>query len=108
MWILRRGSGVVARCCGSSGLGHGAEPAAALVALPSPAADAADSLALRQLLDRLPPQQREAFVLTQLIGLSYEEAAAVCSCPIGTIRSRVARAREELLGGWQSDSAAFS
>jgi RNA polymerase sigma-70 factor (ECF subfamily) len=36
-------------------------------------------------------------VLTQIIGLSYAEAAAVCECPIGTIRSRVARAREELL-----------
>jgi RNA polymerase sigma-70 factor (ECF subfamily) len=36
-------------------------------------------------------------VLTQIIGLSYAEAAVVCECPIGTIRSRVARAREELL-----------
>jgi RNA polymerase sigma-70 factor (ECF subfamily) len=36
-------------------------------------------------------------VLTQIIGLSYAEAAVVCDCPIGTIRSRVARAREELL-----------
>ncbi|MEZ5236159.1 MAG: sigma-70 family RNA polymerase sigma factor [Acidimicrobiales bacterium] len=41
----------------------------------------------------LPPEQREAFVLTQVIGLSYEDAASVCGCPIGTIRSRVARAR---------------
>jgi len=36
-------------------------------------------------------------VLTQVIGLSYAETAAVCECPIGTIRSRVARAREELI-----------
>ena len=41
--------------------------------------------------------RREAFVLTQLIGLSYEEAAAVADCAIGTIRSRVARARAELV-----------
>ena len=43
------------------------------------------------------PDRREAFVLTQLVGLSYEEAAAVVDCPIGTIRSRVARARADLL-----------
>jgi RNA polymerase sigma-70 factor, ECF subfamily len=35
-------------------------------------------------------------VLTQLLGCSYAEAAQVCDCPIGTIRSRVARAREDL------------
>jgi RNA polymerase sigma-70 factor (ECF subfamily) len=40
--------------------------------------------------------RREAFVLTQVLGYSYEEAAAVAGCPIGTIRSRVARARMEL------------
>src|SRR3954470_9315473 len=41
--------------------------------------------------------RREAFVLTQVLGLSYDEAAQVCGCPIGTIRSRVARARAELI-----------
>jgi RNA polymerase sigma-70 factor (ECF subfamily) len=49
------------------------------------------------LLDVLTTERREAFVLTQLVGLSYEEAAAVVDCPIGTIRSRVARARADLL-----------
>jgi RNA polymerase sigma-70 factor (ECF subfamily) len=38
-------------------------------------------------------------VLTQLVGLSYPEAAEVCGVPIGTIRSRVARAREDLVAG---------
>jgi len=38
----------------------------------------------------------EAFVLTQHVGLSYEEAAQVLNCPVGTIRSRVARARTDL------------
>ena len=41
--------------------------------------------------------RRSAFVLTQVIGLSYAEAAEVCEVPVGTIRSRVARARADLL-----------
>ena len=49
------------------------------------------------LLDGLDPDRREAFVLTQIVGLSYEDAAGVVGCPIGTIRSRVARARADLL-----------
>ncbi|AGL18072.1 sigma-70 family RNA polymerase sigma factor [Actinoplanes sp. N902-109] len=56
-----------------------------------------DEVVLRDLLNRLAPERREAFVATQLIGLSYAEAAAVCDCPVGTIRSRVARAREDLM-----------
>jgi len=44
----------------------------------------------------LDEERREAFVLTQVIGLSYEETADVCDCPVGTIRSRVARARQQL------------
>lgn len=45
----------------------------------------------------LDPDRRAAFVLTQVSGLSYSEAAEVCEVPIGTIRSRVARARADLL-----------
>lgn len=43
------------------------------------------------------PERREAFLLTQIVGLTYEETASIIGCPVGTIRSRVARAREELL-----------
>jgi RNA polymerase sigma-70 factor (ECF subfamily) len=50
-----------------------------------------------ELLDRIDPDRREAFVLTQVAGLSYDEAAVVLDCPIGTIRSRVARARADLV-----------
>jgi RNA polymerase sigma-70 factor, ECF subfamily len=48
------------------------------------------------LLNALETDRRAAFVLTQLIGCSYTEAAVICGCPVGTIRSRVARARAEL------------
>ena len=49
------------------------------------------------LLSHLDTDRREAFVLTQLLGFSYEQAAETCGCEIGTIRSRVARARLDLL-----------
>ena len=50
-----------------------------------------------RLLATLHSDRREAFILTQLMGLRYAEAAAVLGCPVGTIRSRVARAREDLV-----------
>ena len=56
-----------------------------------------EAVLLRHLVDALDPDRREAFVLTQLLDLSYAEAAQVCGCPVGTIRSRVARAREDLV-----------
>ncbi|CCG02015.1 sigma-70 family RNA polymerase sigma factor [Blastococcus saxobsidens] len=62
----------------------------------------AEGAAVTDLLGRLEPDRREAFALTQLLGLSYAEAAEVAGCPVGTIRSRVARARADLvssLGG---------
>jgi RNA polymerase sigma-70 factor (ECF subfamily) len=52
---------------------------------------------LGDLIARLPLAQREAFVLTQITGCSYAEAAESCGVQIGTIRSRVARARLELV-----------
>ena len=54
-------------------------------------------LELPCLLRRLPEERRTAFVLTQVLGLSYAEAAEVEGVPVGTIRSRVARARDELV-----------
>jgi RNA polymerase sigma-70 factor (ECF subfamily) len=52
---------------------------------------------LELLLDELPDDQRQAFVLTQLLGYRYDEVAVICDCPVGTIRSRVARARTQLV-----------
>lgn len=51
------------------------------------------------------PARREAFVLTQLAGLSYEDAAALLDCPVGTIRSRVSRARADLVEAVRSAQA---
>ena len=50
----------------------------------------------RQALAKLPPDQREALVLVGASGFSYEEAAAICECAVGTIKSRVNRARTRL------------
>lgn len=63
---------------------------------PTTAEDLGSDVELRQLIALLDPDRREAFVLTQIIGLSYEETAEICDCPIGTVRSRVARSRLEL------------
>jgi RNA polymerase sigma-70 factor (ECF subfamily) len=57
----------------------------------------AEGATVADLLTRLDPDRREAFVLTQLLGLRYAEAAEVADCPVGTIRSRVARARADLI-----------
>jgi RNA polymerase sigma-70 factor (ECF subfamily) len=56
-----------------------------------------DGVALDQLINALDPDRREAFLLTQTLGLPYADAALVCRCPVGTIRSRVARARDDLI-----------
>ena len=60
-------------------------------------ADASQEVTVADLIGQLEPARRAAFVLTQTLGLSYDEAAQVCECPPGTIRSRVARARRDLL-----------
>lgn len=62
-----------------------------------------DVVELNLMLAGLAPERREALLLTQVLGLSYAEAAEVCGCPVGTIRSRVARAREDLLAGAGAD-----
>jgi RNA polymerase sigma-70 factor (ECF subfamily) len=64
-----------------------------------------EAVALRELLRTLDADRREAFTLTQLLGLTYDEAAQVCDCPVGTIRSRVSRARDDLIAAMRSDHA---
>ncbi|MEN9709883.1 MAG: hypothetical protein RIQ68_2291 [Pseudomonadota bacterium] len=55
-----------------------------------------DFLDFREALQKLPADQREALVLIGASGLSYEEAAAICHCAVGTMKSRVNRARHRL------------
>jgi RNA polymerase sigma-70 factor (ECF subfamily) len=77
---------------------HDRRPTAAV-----PALDGAVDLDL--LLSTLDPDRRTAFVLTQLIGLEYQDAAAVVGVPVGTIRSRVARARADLVYQWDDSGS---
>ncbi|MEU4158116.1 sigma-70 family RNA polymerase sigma factor [Actinoplanes sp. NPDC026670] len=70
---------------------------AAQAVVESPSPDPAHRLSSNDLLSRLSEDRRTAFLLTQVLGLSYAEAAEVESVPVGTIRSRVARARDELM-----------
>lgn len=51
---------------------------------------------LREALAKLAPDQREAVILVGASGFSYEETAAICGCAIGTVKSRVNRARARL------------
>jgi len=59
----------------------------------------------RAALDKLPQDQREALILVGASGFSYEDAAAICGCAVGTIKSRVSRARSRLGEVMQLDSA---
>ena len=53
---------------------------------------------LRQALGALPDEQREALILVGAGGFAYEEAAEICRCAVGTVKSRVSRARRALHG----------
>jgi RNA polymerase sigma-70 factor, ECF subfamily len=55
-----------------------------------------DMADFKKALDSLPPDQREAIVLIGASGFSYEEAAEICKCAVGTMKSRVSRARTRL------------
>lgn len=68
-----------------------------------PASRLDETIAMRAMLRALDADRREAFVLTQLLGLRYDEAAQICDCPVGTIRSRVSRARDDLVRAVRAD-----
>ncbi len=82
-------------------------PAATVAPTVAPTQDEghAGTLAVRELIAELEPDRRAAFVLTQVLGCPYAEAAAVLEVPVGTIRSRVARAREQLMAALSDTDA---
>jgi RNA polymerase sigma-70 factor (ECF subfamily) len=53
---------------------------------------------MRLALAMLPSEQREALILVGAGGFAYEEAADICGCAVGTVKSRVSRARRALQG----------
>lgn len=69
------------------------------------------SLELRDLeraIDRLPEEQRITLLLIGLEGMKYDEVAQICNVPIGTVRSRLSRARDELRRMLEGESDALS
>lgn len=71
-----------------------AEETLAAVSAPSAALELDD---VRRAMMELPVLQRDALTLIAVVGLSYREAAAICGCAEGTVKSRVSRARKGLL-----------
>ncbi|MDQ1681131.1 MAG: polymerase sigma-70 factor, subfamily [Frankiaceae bacterium] len=58
--------------------------------------DFTGNVELEMLVAGLEPSRRDAFVLTQIVGVDYRQAALILDCPVGTVRSRVFRARDDL------------
>ncbi|MGQ0740963.1 MAG: sigma-70 family RNA polymerase sigma factor [Alphaproteobacteria bacterium] len=56
-------------------------------------------------LRQLPNEQREALILVGAGGFSYEDAARICNCAVGTVKSRVARARKALIASLEGKGA---
>lgn len=94
VWLL-----VLARRSVAATLDRERVRAARPVATPPerPLPDDTGAVDVHQLVAALPYDLAQAFVLTQMLGASYAEAAEVCGCRIGTIRSRVFRARALLV-----------
>lgn len=60
---------------------------------------------VRNAIERLPPAHREVLILIGMLGMSYEETAAICGCAIGTVKSRLNRARASVLGFLKESSS---
>lgn len=83
-------------------IAHGTDPEP-LLNRRRPRSGFEDLVEVTTMIAGLTTEQREALLLTQILGLPYADAAAVCGCPVGTIRSRVARARDALRADRKSD-----
>lgn len=71
-------------------------------------ADNLELLSLRNALAQLPEDQREALILVGAGGLPYEEVAEICDCAVGTVKSRVSRARKALVEILEANEASYS
>ncbi|MEL6244894.1 MAG: sigma-70 family RNA polymerase sigma factor [Pseudomonadota bacterium] len=80
---------------------------ATLVANDNPAGTM-ELLALRNAIYELPDDQREALILVGAGGLAYEDVAEICGCAVGTIKSRVSRARKAVTEILESNEISFS
>jgi RNA polymerase sigma-70 factor, ECF subfamily len=113
-WLL-----AIVRNCALSALGqqqrraaeplteeHEAEPAAAQAPVDPEGAsiERDEQRTLARLIAVLPPEHREVLLLRELEDLSYREIAAVTAVPIGTVMSRLARARAALRANWLEES----
>lgn len=63
--------------------------------------------AITKAIERLPEELRTAVVLCDVEGFSYQEIAEIMDCPVGTVRSRIARAREHLIRALAAEAAAL-
>ncbi len=63
--------------------------------------------AITKAIERLPEELRTAVVMCDVEGFSYQEIAEIMDCPVGTVRSRIARAREHLMRGLAAEAAAL-
>jgi RNA polymerase sigma-70 factor, ECF subfamily len=95
VWFL-----TLARRSAAEVLRRAARSAPAVEHRPTDQLSPGPSLEAHLLVEGLPAELRQAFVLTQVLGLSYAETASVAGCPVGTVRSRVFRARERLIAAW--------
>ncbi|MGB3627667.1 MAG: sigma-70 family RNA polymerase sigma factor, partial [Henriciella sp.] len=64
-----------------------------------------DFIRMEQIIYSLPDAQRDALLLVLAAGLTYEEAALVCRCSAGTVKSRVSRAREAVIARFESQES---
>jgi RNA polymerase sigma-70 factor, ECF subfamily len=80
---------------------------ATLVASDKPS-DNLELLSLRNALLMLPDDQREALVLVGAGGMAYEEVAEICGCAVGTIKSRVSRARKAVIQIIDANGASYN
>ena len=88
-YTLMKRRGHVDELCGEDLVGEGDGPLAEAVR-------SAEAVSVREAIEALPPEFREVVILREMEGLSYKEIAAVAGVPVGTVMSRLARARARL------------